>query len=138
MLTDWHRKAFCCDIVMGSLIFNEHKVILSPFKNARRIKKKRGEGGYKMGKVRVWHGEEKNKKTTKPTREEDHTAKDADSFLSGHKVRIHFLMSGHDPMEGFLVHVGKFQLVLKTADGIKTTSFISMQLNASSHNNKKG
>jgi len=64
----------------------------------------------------------KSKKTTK-TRREDHTAKDADSFLSGHKVRIHFLMSGHDPMEGFLVHVGKFQLVLKTDDGINNVIY---------------
>lgn len=76
-----------------------------------------------MGKVRVWHGEEKTKKPQNPQEKKTTQQKDADSFLSGHKVRIHFLMSGHDPMEGFLVHVGKFQLVLKTADGINNVIY---------------
>ena len=75
-----------------------------------------------MGKVRVWHEEEKTKKPQNP-QEKTTQQKDADSFLSGHKVRIHFLTSGHDPMEGMLVHVGKFQLVLKTADGINNVIY---------------
>jgi len=75
-----------------------------------------------LAKVRIWHGEEKAKKPQKPE-EKTTQQKDADSFLSGHKVRIHFLMSGHYPMEGFLVHVGKFQLVLKTDDGINNVIY---------------
>jgi len=75
-----------------------------------------------LAKVRIWHGEEKAKKPQKPE-EKTTQQKDADSFLSGHKVRIYFLMSGHDPMEGFLVHVGKFQLVLKTDDGINNVIY---------------
>ena len=109
-------------IILGTTKNFYHFLPVCDLKQERKacLKKKLGKGGYKLAKVRVWHGEEKTKK---PQEQKTPQQKDADSFLSGHKVRIHFLMSGHDPMEGILVHVGKFQLVLKTDDGINNVIY---------------
>jgi len=63
-----------------------------------------------MGKVRVWHGEEKTKKPQNPQEKKTTQQKDADSFLSGHKVRIHFLMSDMIPWKAFLFTSASFNL----------------------------
>lgn len=39
--------------------------------------------------------------------------KEPDFFLKGQKVRVHWLASGRQPLEGILSHVSKFQLVLE-------------------------
>ena len=39
--------------------------------------------------------------------------KEPDFFLKGQKVRVHWLASGRQPLEGVLAHVSKYQLVVE-------------------------